>query len=215
MLVPTTDSRGLSHFELFVLSRELAILDCRFRLQRISHKHTLHLCKATLTVRTFFLQTFEHLDFLRASIEHHNSQAFKCEPDVDAEFCTMAKNMNANKNAHDLHPVIISETGKVLREVACTISVVHGFEQAANGCDDVDMSVPMRVYRQACAQVKYHKSVALRGRPPKCFTDVPFDLRLEYPSDSVRLRKALLKMKGTEMKGTFLQYMYNVNDDAC
>ena len=87
----------------------------------------------------------------------------------------MAKKMNAIKNAHDLHPVILAETGKVLREVACTISVVNGFEQAANGCDDVDMRKPMRVYRQARAQVMYHKSVALRGRPPKCFKDVSFE----------------------------------------
>ena len=28
------------------------MLDSRFRLRRISHKHTLHLCKATLTVCT-------------------------------------------------------------------------------------------------------------------------------------------------------------------
>ena len=52
MLVPVTDTRGLSHSELFVLSRGLAMLNGRFRLQRISHKHTLHLCKATLTVCT-------------------------------------------------------------------------------------------------------------------------------------------------------------------
>ena len=50
MLAPVTDSRGLSHSALFVLSRGLAMLDSRFRLQRTSHKHTLHLCKATLTV---------------------------------------------------------------------------------------------------------------------------------------------------------------------
>ena len=52
MLVPVTDSRGLSHSELFVLSRGLAMLDSRFRLQQMSKKHTLHLCKATLTVCT-------------------------------------------------------------------------------------------------------------------------------------------------------------------
>ena len=52
MLVPATDSRGVSHSELFVLSRGLAMLDSRFLLQRTSHKHTLHLCKATLTVCT-------------------------------------------------------------------------------------------------------------------------------------------------------------------
>ena len=52
MLVPVTDSRGLSHFELFVLSRGLAMLDSRFRLQRISFGHTLHLSRATLTVGT-------------------------------------------------------------------------------------------------------------------------------------------------------------------
>ena len=46
MLVPVTDSRGLSHSELFVPSRGLAVHDCRFRAQRISHKHTLHLCKS-------------------------------------------------------------------------------------------------------------------------------------------------------------------------
>ena len=56
MLVPATDSRGLSHSELFVLSRGLAMLDRRFRLRRISQKHTLHLCKATLTVCTPDLQ---------------------------------------------------------------------------------------------------------------------------------------------------------------
>ena len=38
MLVPVTDSGGLSHFELFGLSRGLGTLDNRFRLQRISHK---------------------------------------------------------------------------------------------------------------------------------------------------------------------------------
>ena len=32
------------------------MLDSRFRLQRTSHKHTLHLCRATLTVRTPDLQ---------------------------------------------------------------------------------------------------------------------------------------------------------------
>ena len=52
MLVLATDSRGLLHYELFVLPRGLAMLDSRFRLQRTSHKHTLHLCKATLTVCT-------------------------------------------------------------------------------------------------------------------------------------------------------------------
>ena len=50
MLVPGTDSKGLSHSELFLLSRGLAMLGSRFRPQRISHKHTLHLCFATLTV---------------------------------------------------------------------------------------------------------------------------------------------------------------------
>ena len=143
--------------------------------------------------KSSFVQTFERLDLLRASIEGQNHLAFKCEPDVYAEFCTMAKNMNAIKNAHALDPVIIAETGKVLREVA------------ANGCADFELRVPMRVYRQACAQVKYHKSVALRGRPPKCFTDVSFDLSLEDIPDSVRLRKALLKMRVTEMNGTELK----------
>ena len=52
MLVPVTGSGGLSHSEPFVLSRGLAMLDSRFRLQRISHMPTLRLCKATLTVRT-------------------------------------------------------------------------------------------------------------------------------------------------------------------
>ena len=52
MLVLATDSRGSLHSELFVLSRGLAMLNSRFRLQRISHEHTLHLCKATLTVCT-------------------------------------------------------------------------------------------------------------------------------------------------------------------
>ena len=52
MLVTVTDSTSLSHSELFVLSRGLAMLDSRFRLQRISHEHTLHLCKATLAVST-------------------------------------------------------------------------------------------------------------------------------------------------------------------
>ena len=65
MLVPVTDSRGLSHFELIVLSRGLAKLDSRFRLQRISQKHMLHLCKATLTDCTIWkLQVFKgHLGF--------------------------------------------------------------------------------------------------------------------------------------------------------
>ena len=56
MLLPAAESRGLSHSELSVLSRGLAMLDGRFRPQRISHKHTLHLCKATLTVCTPDLQ---------------------------------------------------------------------------------------------------------------------------------------------------------------
>ena len=34
----------------FVFSRGLAMLDSRVRPPRTSHKHTLHLCKATLTV---------------------------------------------------------------------------------------------------------------------------------------------------------------------
>ena len=53
----STTSKGLSHSELFVLSRGLAMLDSRFRPQRISHKHTLHLFKATLTVCTPDLKT--------------------------------------------------------------------------------------------------------------------------------------------------------------
>ena len=50
MLVPVTDSKGLSHSEVFVLSRGLAMLDGRFHPQRISQKHTIHLCKAKITV---------------------------------------------------------------------------------------------------------------------------------------------------------------------
>ena len=46
MFVPTTCSKGLSHSELFWLSRGLAMLDNRFHPQLISHKHTLHLCRA-------------------------------------------------------------------------------------------------------------------------------------------------------------------------
>ena len=52
MLVLATVSRSSLHSELFVLSRGLAMLDSHFRLQRTSHKHTLHLCKATLTACT-------------------------------------------------------------------------------------------------------------------------------------------------------------------
>ena len=60
MLAPTTDSRSLVHSELFVLSRGLAMLDNRFRLQRTSHKHTLHLCKTTLRMCTPDLKVPDH-----------------------------------------------------------------------------------------------------------------------------------------------------------
>ena len=52
MLVPVTDSRGLSHSEPFAISRRLTMLDRRSRPQRISHMHTLHHWKATLTACT-------------------------------------------------------------------------------------------------------------------------------------------------------------------
>ena len=52
MLVPVTDSRGLPHSELFVLPSGLAMLENRFRLQRISHKYTLQFCKVMPTVCT-------------------------------------------------------------------------------------------------------------------------------------------------------------------
>ena len=48
MSVSVTDSRSLSHSELFVLSRGLAMLDSRFRLQRISHKAMLTMCTPDL-----------------------------------------------------------------------------------------------------------------------------------------------------------------------
>ena len=49
MLLPVPDSKSLSHCDLFVLSRGLATLRSRFRPPRISHKRTLHLCKAMPT----------------------------------------------------------------------------------------------------------------------------------------------------------------------
>ena len=56
MLVPVTDSKGLSHSELFVLSG-LAMHDSRFHLQLISHKHTLHIvgliCKFKIIIGLF------------------------------------------------------------------------------------------------------------------------------------------------------------------
>ena len=50
MLLVAPDSNYLLHSELFVLSEGLAMLDSRCRLQRVSFKHTLHFCKATLAM---------------------------------------------------------------------------------------------------------------------------------------------------------------------
>ena len=72
MSVPITDSRGLSLSELFVLWRGLAMLHGRVRRQRISHKHMLHLCKATLTVLRLIwkLQIFIGLSGLSEILVH-------------------------------------------------------------------------------------------------------------------------------------------------
>ena len=48
-------------------------------------------------------------------------------------------------------------------------------------------------------------NVALRGRPPSCSEGPVFDLKISDTAVTVRLRRQLLRMVGSELSGTDLK----------
>lgn len=108
-------------------------------------------------------------------------------------------------NASD--PVVLASVNKVLRELISTMGLTHALDQAGAEKEDWDTDIPFDVFERASAQVQYHSTVALNGRPPaamhKSFTAL--DLSLQDTAESVLLRGMIMKMYGMDMSGTELK----------
>ena len=150
-----------------------------------------------------FKHAFENID---TAIQNMRGQPeFKLSGDTYQKFGQLFTRMEEIKTENATDPVVLAEGNKILRETLSTMGLIHALEQGANGAQDFEVEIPLAVFERASAMVNYHKAVALRGRPPKSVSLQGFNLKLDDTPESVRLRKIMLCMRGSEMSGTDLK----------
>ena len=133
---------------------------------------------------------------------------FKFRDDTYKQFGELRDRMQAIKDDNKTDPVLLSSVSKVMREVVSTSGLIHALDQGAENCEAWEPEIPPDVYERAQAQVQYHVTVALRGRPPqassKSLTTV--NVCLSDSVDTLRLRRAICNMRGqSNISGTTLR----------